>query len=183
MSYYRKIVGERLYLSPVSANEEDAGKYLKWMNDKAVAGYFGQHNRIVASKSDLKWLYETPADMQRYAMVLLEGDKLLGSISIHNIDHLNRCAFIGIFIGEEERRGKGYGAEAIRLLLRYGFYALNLHSILLTVHADNLGGIACYKKVGFREVGRLPEQFYTDGAYVDKLYMCVLEREFEGWRV
>ena len=178
MRYFRKIVGEHLYLSPVSDNEADTENYIKWMNNRDVAINFGQHNRVVSSKNDLKWLYEPPSDMQRYAMVLHDSDALIGSISIHNIDHLNRNAFIGIFIGEEEHRGKGYGAEAIRLLLEYGFRTLNLHSIILTVHADNSAGVACYKKVGFREVGRLPECLFKDGQYVDKLYMCVLEREF-----
>lgn len=109
-----------------------------------------------------------------------DGDVLIGSISIHNIDHLNRNAFIGIFIGEAEHRGKGYGAEAIRLLLAYGFKTLNLHNIMLTVHADNCAGIACYKKVGFREVGRLPEWTFKDGRYTDKIYMGILAREFLG---
>jgi RimJ/RimL family protein N-acetyltransferase len=180
MCYFRKIVGERLYLSPISVNDDDAENYIKWMNNKAVANNFGQYNRVVSSKSDMKWIYEPGNDMQRYAMVLLDGDVLIGSISIHNIDHLNRNAFIGIFIGEEEHRSKGYGAEAIRLLLEYGFKTLNLHNIMLTVHADNYAGIACYKKVGFREVGRLPEWVFKDGQYTDKIYMGILEREFVG---
>ena len=178
MRYFRKIVGDRLYLSPVSANDDDAENYIKWMNDKDVAVNFGQYNRVVSSKSDLKWLYEPPGDMQRYAMVLLLDDVLIGSISIHNIDHLNRNSFIGIFIGDEKHRSKGYGAEAIRLLLEYGFKTLNLHNIMLTVNADNYAAVACYKKVGFREVGRLPEYVLRNGQYVDKLYMSILEREF-----
>ena len=179
MHYFRKIVGKRLYLSPISANDADAVKYIKWMNED-VAIDFGQYNRIVSSKNDLKWLYEPPNDMQRYAMVLLEGDVLIGSISIHNIDHLNRNAFIGIFIGDKEHRGKGYGAEAIRLILEYGFKTLNLRNIMLTVHADNHAAIACYKKVGFREEGRLREWVYKNGQYIDKLYMGILSREFAG---
>ena len=180
MRYFHKIMGERLYLSPVSSNDEDAVNYIKWMNDKAVAANFGQYHRVVSSKSDLKWLYEPPDDMQRYAMALRDGDVLIGSISIHNIDHLNRNAFLGIFIGEADYRGKGYGTEAIWLILRYGFKTLNLHNIMLTVHADNYGGIACYKKVGFREVGRLHEWVYKDGQYIDKIYMGILSREFQA---
>jgi RimJ/RimL family protein N-acetyltransferase len=118
MRYFRKIVGERLYLSPINA--DDADTYIKWLNE-IVARSFGQHHLVVSSKDDLKWLFEPPSDVQRYAMVLINDDVMIGSISIHNIDHLNRNAFLGIFIGEEKHRNKGYGAEAIRLILDYGF--------------------------------------------------------------
>jgi len=175
MKYYKKIVGKRIYLSPINADDVDT--YIKWMNE-TVARSFGQYPLVVSSKSDLKWLFEPPTDMQRYAMVLIDGDAMIGSISIHNIDHLNRNAFIGIFIGEEEHRSKGYGAEAIRLILAYGFKTLNLHNIMLSVKADNEEGIACYKKVGFRETGRRREWVYKDGKYIDVLYMDMLESEF-----
>ncbi len=178
MRYYRKLVGERLYLSPVRADDGDEDKYLQWMNDRAVAENFNEYHRVVASRADLGWIYAPGEGMQRYAIVLLDGDELIGSISIHSIDHRNRNAFIGVFIGDAERRNKGYGAEAIRLLLAYGFRTLNLHNILLSVHADNAAAIACYRKVGFREVGRLPEWIFKDGRYVDKVYMGVLDREF-----
>ncbi len=178
MRYYKKIVGERLYLSPIDPNE--VAPYLKWMNeDRGLAVNFGQYSQMISSRSDLQWLYEPPENMHRFAIVLLENDSLIGSISLHNIDHLNRNAFIGIFIGGELCRGKGYGAEAIRLILKYGFQTMNLHSMNLSVHADNLAGISCYKKVGFREVGRLPEVVFKDGEYVDKIYMALLEDEYK----
>lgn len=179
MRYYKKIVGERLYLSPVDPDEVDA--YLEWMNeDRSLAVNFGQYCAIVSSKSDLKWLYEPPKDMRRFAIVLIENDVLRGSVSLHNIDHINRNAYIGIFIGGEQNRDQGYGTEAIRLMLDYGFNTMNLHSINLSVHADNPAGIACYKKAGFREVGRLPEVLFIDGKYVDKVLMEALEDEFRG---
>ena len=119
MRYFRKIIGERLYLSPV--NTGDAEKYIKWMNDKAVASNFGQYSCMVSSINELKWLFEPGSDVHRYAMALLEGDVMIGCISLQNIDHRSRNAFLGIFIGEDEHRSKGYGAEAIRLILDYGF--------------------------------------------------------------
>ena len=99
MRYFKKILGSRLYLSPMSKNDEDTKKYLKWMNEDVAKG-FGAYNRIVSSVDDLKWLYDTRRDMHRYAIVLLERDLLIGSISIYDIDHLNRNAFIDIFIHE-----------------------------------------------------------------------------------
>lgn len=176
MRYFRKIIGQRLYLSPV--NPDDAETYLKWMNDKAVAGNFGQYHWIVSSKNEMKWLFEPASDTHRYAMVLLNADVMIGCISLQNIDHRSRNAFMGIFIGEEEHRSKGYGAEAIRLILEYGFQTMNLHNIMLSVDADNHAGISCYKKVGFRECGRRREWIFKDGKYIDKIYMDILESEF-----
>lgn len=176
MKYYKKFVGERVYLSPV--NSDDAESYIKWMNDKAVATNYGQFHLVVSSKNDLSWIFEPPSDMQRYAIVLLDNDVLIGNISVQNINHINRNAFIGIFIGEAAYRGKGYGLESIRLILNYCFMTLNLHSVNLTVYANNPAGISCYTKAGFREVGRLPEALFIDGEYVDKIYMAILEDEF-----
>ncbi len=177
MKYYRKLTGKRLYLSPV--NVDDADTYLKWLNEDAtVAVNFGQYSNMVSSVKDLSWIFEPPKNMHRFSVVLLESDLLIGSISIHNIDHLNRNAYIGIFIGEEKFRNSGYGTEAIKLILKYGFKTLNLHSINLSVHADNYSGISCYKKLGFVEVGRLPEVLFVNGKYIDKIYMSILENQF-----
>ena len=178
MKYYRKITGEHLYLSPVNA--DDAETYIKWMNDKDMAVDFSQYPCVVATKNDLKWLFEPDEGIQRYAIVLHDGDTLIGGIALQNINHLNRNAFVGIFIGEAENRGKGYGTEAVRLIVNYGFKTLNLNNISLSVNAENYAGIACYKKAGFKEYGRRRECFFKNGKYLDMIYMDVLAREFEG---
>jgi RimJ/RimL family protein N-acetyltransferase len=113
-------------------------------------------------------------------VVLHDGDKLIGQVSIRNVDNLNRNAFVGIVIGDEENRGRGYGTEVLRLVLAYGFRTLNFHSMALSVHADMQAAISCYKKVGFHEVGRMREWVFKDGRYVDKIYMDVMDREFMG---
>ncbi|MDD4797627.1 MAG: GNAT family protein [Eubacteriales bacterium] len=177
MRYFRKIVGERLYLSPFSADDSEiCTQWARWMNDRTVADHFGGHHQLVSLAGAKKPLEELKG--YRFAMVLLDGDTLIGQISLHDIDHVHRNAFLGIVIGEEKHRGKGYGAEAIRLILDYGFHTLNLHSVMLSVPADNPAGIACYKKVGFREAGRRREWVFKNGKYVDKIYMDMLAREF-----
>jgi len=179
MPYFRKIVGERLYLSPFDAEDPEIyTTWARWMNDRTVADGFGGYHNLVSLSGAKKTLEELKG--YRFAIVLPEGDLLIGHISLHDIDHLDRHAFLGIFIGEAAHRGKGYGAEAVRLALGYGFKTLNLHSIMLSVHADNAAAIACYKKAGFREAGRRREWIFKDGKYIDKIYMDILEREFEG---
>jgi RimJ/RimL family protein N-acetyltransferase len=180
MRCFRKIVGERLYLSPFDAGDTEVyTKWAEWMNDRTVAEHYGGgHHNLVSPASAKKTLEELKGC--RLAIILLDGDVFIGHISLHDIDHLNRNAFLGIFIGEEQHRSRGYGAEAIRLILDYGFKTLNLNNIMLSVHADNYTAIACYKKAGFRESGRRREWVFKDGKYVDKIYMDILAREFEG---
>ncbi|MCL2548825.1 MAG: GNAT family N-acetyltransferase [Symbiobacteriaceae bacterium] len=177
MPYFKKIIGERLYLSPFCPDEpETCSKWAEWMNDLSVSATFGGHHLLV-SISQVK---KTLAELQgyRFDIVLQDGDNLIGHISLHDLDHIHRHAFLGVLIGETEHRNKGYAAEAIRLLLEYGFCFLNLHNIMLSVHADNKPGLACFRKVGFREAGRRREWVFKNGEYVDVIYMDMLAREF-----
>jgi RimJ/RimL family protein N-acetyltransferase len=177
MGYFRKIVGERLYLSPFDADDTDIHfKWAKWMNDRAVSDTFDGHKNHTSLSSAKKFVQELKG--HRFFIVLMDGDVLIGQISLHDIDHLNRHAFLGIMIGETEHHGKGYGTEAVRLILDYGFNTLNLHNIMLSAHEDNYAGIACYKKVGFKESGRRREWLFKNGKYIDVLYMDILAHEF-----
>lgn len=82
MKYFKKMIGKRLHLSPI--NIDDAENYIKWMNDEAVASNYGQYSLVVTSKNDMKWLFEPGSGVHRYAIVLLDGDVLIGSISLHD---------------------------------------------------------------------------------------------------
>jgi len=148
------------------------------MNNRVIADTYGGHHNLVTTASAKKVV--EGLEGIRFDMVLLDGDVLIGHISLHDIDHFNRHAFLGIVIGESEYHSKGYGAEAVRLVLDYGFKTLNLHNIMLSVHADNHAGIACYKKVGFKDAGRRREWLFKDGKYIDVIYMDILAHEFTG---
>ena len=176
MKYFRKLVGERIYLSPM--NLQDAETYTRWLNDAAVSGYLGNFDRVISLASEQKALEKMTSEGQNYAIVKMENDSLIGNISLMEINALSRGATVGLFIGDAENRGKGYGTEALRLILDYGFNTLNLHNIMLLAHADNKQGLACYKKVGFSEFGRRRDARFKNGTYVDVVFMDMLDSEF-----
>ena len=176
MKYFKKIKGERLYLSPI--NLDDLSLYTKWLNDIEVASNLGNYNRMLSLVNEKTALEELAKDGQNYAMVLYDGDQLIGNISLNEVNHLHRIGTVGIFIGEEEHRGKGYGTEAMRLIVEYGFKTLNLHNIMLNVHSNNARAIASYKKVGFTEFGRRREARYIEGQYLDTIYMEILATDY-----
>ncbi len=95
-----------------------------------------------------------------------------------NIDPINQTAELGILIGEESERGKGYGQEALKLMLDYGFNTLNLYNIYLGVYSFNEQAMACYKKVGFKEAGRLRKAKFHNGKRYDDIKMDMLREEF-----
>jgi len=178
MRYFKKIPGERVYLSPI--NVDDAETFVKWLNDYEVTGYLGNSTRMINLQGERAQLEKLATEGQNFVIVLQNSDTMIGSISLMDVNQLNRTATLGIFIGEAEHRGRGYGTEAIRLIVGYGFRQLNLHNIMLQVHADNERGIACYKKVGFREFGRRTESKFKDGKYIDVISMEILDRDFVG---
>ena len=180
MRYFEKIPGERIYLSPI--NPDDAELYTKWLNDPAVAVNLGMYPKMLSLPAERKFLDEMATrGSHDFAMVLRngEGGRLIGNISLMDIgQNIDRTATLGLFIGEEADRGKGYGAEAIRLILGYGFNTLHLHNVQLHLNGDNLRALACYKKVGFKEFGRRREAKFHSGRYVDMIYMDILDSEF-----
>ena len=115
-----------------------------------------------------------------FDIVELENNKLIGTIGLEKINWINRSAVLGIFIGDEEYRNNGYGTEAIKLILEYGFKYLNIHNIRLDLISMNERAHKCYLKCGFKDAGRSREEVFLNGKYYDKLHMDILENEFQG---
>lgn len=177
MKYIKKIIGERIYLSPMSV--EDAQIYAKWLNDSDVTDGLGATSRVVSIESEKSWLEKNSSDYQ-FAIVRAADDVLLGNCGIDALKQLDQCASVGIFIGEEENRGKGYGSEALHLLVSFAFDYLNLNNIMLCVFDFNERAIACYEKVGFREIGRRRQSHYVKGKLYDEVFMDILKSELRG---
>ena len=179
MKYFKKLIGERIYLSPM--NIEDAEKYVEWLSDFRTSDGTGKSANLLTVEAERKWIESTlDSNEMVFAIVSLENDKLIGNCAIMKVDYKDRTCELGIFIGEEENRNKGYGAEALQLLLDFGFNYQNMPNIHLTVKSFNERAINCYKKIGFKEYGRRRESEFVNGNYYDRVYMDILDSEFEG---
>ncbi len=178
MNYYKKLEGKRLYLSPL--NIEDAETYLKWLCDRSVTeGTHGVH-KVFNLEAEKEWIEnEMKRGRYTFGIVLKGNDKLIGNCSIMNPNFIDGTAELGIFIGEEQYRNNGYGNEALKLLIDYGFNILRLHNIDLHVFSFNKRAINCYKKIGFKEYGRRHECYFLDGKYHDKISMEILIDDYK----
>ena len=172
MKYFNKLDGRRIYLSPV--NVEDVDIFLKWMNGPTAKNLAVAH-KIFTKQEELDYLTKT----KMLAIILKETDTMIGTIEFMNVNQKDRTASLGINIGEETARRKGYGTEAIKLFLDFGFQIMNLHTILLTVYTFNEPAIKCYEKLGFQVVGTQKEVYYHNGEYHDRVMMEMIDKE---WR-
>lgn len=176
--YFKKLVGERCYLSPI--NVSDVAQYCEWLNDLEVARNLTMARHNVSLTSEREALERLSKD-HNYAIVTLGDDRLIGNCGFGSIDHLHRTAEIGIFIGDKEYWGQGYGPEAMRLLLAYGFDHLNLRNVMLIVYSFNERAIRAYTKIGFRELGRRRACYVMKGTEYDIVYMDMLNEDLQRY--
>ena len=129
--YLKKLIGDNIYLSPISL--DDIEEYAQMVNDIKVSvglGYLSYTN-IIDFESEKEFLISVKKE-KMFAVRLLENDDLLGNIGFNSVDLLNRTATMGIMLGNPNYQRKGYGIEAVKLILDYGFSFLNLRNISLS---------------------------------------------------
>ena len=175
MKYYEKMSGKRIFLSPMS--EEDAEIFTVWMNDREITDNLGSSTMVFSEEAERGWIEENSGEYQ-FAIIERESGKIIGNCGIQAVTHTFQRAELGLFIGKEENRNKGYGKEVLSLLLEYCFDTLNLHNVMLKVFSFNEQAIHTYNRVGFKEIGRRREAYYAKGRFWDEVYMDILKDEF-----
>jgi RimJ/RimL family protein N-acetyltransferase len=113
-----------------------------------------------------------------FTIVEAGSERAIGRCLLFGLNKTDRTAEIGIFIGEKDCWGKGYGAEAMTLLLDYAFNLLNLNSVMLGVFSFNERAISLYRRLGFREIGRRREARIIGPDKHDAILMDLLASEF-----
>ncbi len=170
--------GTRVYLRPFDTN--DVATLQRWMNDVSVTQYLGRGFPVTA-REETEWVERHGKDTKNVVLAIMatDGDQLIGSVRLHNINYIDRTAETGTLIGEKDYWGKGYGTEAKMLLLDFAFHTLGLHSVLSRVLAFNGRSLAYARKCGYEEVGTLPSWVFRNGERHDLLFLVVT---FERWK-
>lgn len=171
--------GTTILLRKLSADDLD--DYFSLVNDPETRRLTGTQQAFT-KENTLRWLenISLPLD-HRMDMAVIERStgRLIGEAALTGIDLLNRSANIriGMHVGLRVT-GKGYGTEAMRLMLEHGFRRLGLHRIELGVFAFNPRAIHVYEKLGFKREGVLRDSLYMDETFHDQILMSLLEHEF-----
>lgn len=130
--------------------QEDTPFIVKWRNNENVRKNFIFQEKFT-EEMHLNWLSTKVASKEvvQFIIKIKENNKPIGSVYFKDINYSKKEAEFGIFIGEDDSRGKGYGTEAVKLALDYVFNVINLETIILRVFADNKSAINSYKSAGF----------------------------------
>ena len=174
MKYFRKLEGEHVYLSPMHV--DDAEIFVKWLNNPEINQYLNIRNSLITLLGEKEFLEKYTKEEFNLSIIRCDNDEIIGNIALKDIDYKNGFAELGIFIGDVENLGKGYGSEAIKLLTNYAFKELRLHTVYLTCFEGNERAAKAYTKCGFVECGRRHEALFFDGKYHDLVYMELINK-------
>jgi len=173
--------GERIYLR--SGERADIPLFVSWFNDLRTTRtliFLGP----MGTASEEAWFTQMSEhhgkDRWFFVICRLEDDRAVGSIDLHQVDYRNGSCSLGIAIGDPAETGQGYGSDALRTILGFGFDQLRLERIELEVYDFNAEARRLYERVGFRHEGTSRHALYSDGALHDVHRMSVLRDEWAG---
>ena len=174
------IYGERIRMRATERN--DVKTFYNWVNDPEVTRYLSLYLplSIVDEENWFNAMSQRPQSEKTLSIEIHNesGWKLIGNCVVFDIDTVARSGELGIMLGEKDEWNKGYGTEAMKLLLRHCFNTLNFNRVQLRVYSENLRAKRAYEKAGFVEEGRLREAIYKNGNYDDVIVMGILRSEW-----
>lgn len=187
------IQGKRITLRPFTP--DDLATLRRWHDDGEVMQYWGERQPLVAASAfaeELKPGGRFQTFGERGDLCLCDEEmRPIGRFGYRGVTSRDRHAELLLFIGEPHAWNKGYGPEALIVLMNWLFNHQNMHRVWLTVQAENPRAIRAYEKVGFKREGILREHYFRDGHWGDEIVFGMLSGEFNalyhpertGWNV
>ena len=163
--------GRNVKLRPIV--KEDLVFLNKWKNDERVYRYLGGGFLPISIDIQNNWmsdLMDTTGRNKRFIIENSEGVPA-GMVGLYSINWISRNCELGIFIGELQEQGNGYGYEACRTIERFAAEYLNLRKIKVYVVKKNETAVQMYEQLGFKTAGELQEERFIEGIYHSVLLM------------
>jgi RimJ/RimL family protein N-acetyltransferase len=181
--------GPRLLLTPLQFS--NIRTHFRWNNDPAlhqleseqpfVRESYGAFARRFTqlSHNDLVHGYDFEIHL-RGSRDAQHAPHLIGIGYLTELDVLHQRALLGLTIAERTARGKGYGREALELLLHFGFATLGLHRLMAHTLANNTPWKHLLTTAGFHREGCLRDHVYRQERYWDKEFYALLDTEYHA---
>lgn len=173
------IYGDNVVLRAVEEN--DNAMLLSLINDPDTEMMLGGSSWPVSEAEQLKWfeMQERNRDVLRCVVALKDDGKAIGTLILSDIDQKNGTAQIHIKMSKDGGRGKGYGTDAVKTLVKYAFTELRLNCIYATILSYNDISVRLFNKCGFEREGILKSRIFKGGKYVDLYAYSILRNNEE----
>ncbi|WP_018754414.1 GNAT family N-acetyltransferase [Paenibacillus terrigena] len=175
----RFLEGTKIYLRPV--NSADTEAYYQLLHDTDMLRLTGTQHHFTREQIE-RYIDSKSQNSSSILLLIADAatDEIIGDIALQDISDTNRSAGLRIAISAARHQGRGYGSEAILLLLDYGFGIRNLHRIELNVYAYNERAQHVYRKLGFQQEGIQRDALFYNHEYHDAILMSMLEHEYRA---
>jgi len=173
----RYLEGNQVYLRPLELADVDFMVQIS-NNDVEMRRLTGTQTPFTRDQIEHYIQRQAQGDTRvSFGIVRRDEDRLVGEVVISDIHRNARSANFRIAISDAYT-GNGFGTEATRLMLDYGFGMLNLHRIEIDVYTINERAIHVYEEVGFKREGLKRQNWYYDHQFYDTVIMSILEDEY-----
>ena len=169
------ILGNKLYLRELEAADLD--RTHEWLHRPDIYNKIGVQVPFTIEQQE-QWFNNLKHDKSKivFAICLKDDEIHIGNVSLDSIDYRHKNARFSIFIADGKDRGKGYGAEAIKLIETYAFNNLGLHKIWCKTDAEELLVQNFYQKAGYKKEGLLIEHESRNHVFIDKVIFAKINR-------
>jgi RimJ/RimL family protein N-acetyltransferase len=160
---------------------DDNVHFAAWtQNDTYLRTMDNDPARPLSAEAHAQWEqgFISAPDVFHFRLRTLADDTLIGMVVLGGVQWTNQTAFLGINIGDTAYWGKGYGTDAMRLIVNYGFRELNLHRITSSTISYNIGSIRVHEKVGFQREGVQRQSIQREGQRFDVIHFGLLRDEW-----
>ncbi|QJD82656.1 GNAT family N-acetyltransferase [Cohnella herbarum] len=162
---------------------EDLPWMRQWVNDREIVMHlsdiFLYPHALESTEAYLDAMLDGSSDSRGFVIADPVTEAYIGQVNLDSIDWKNRVGKIGIVIGSTENLGRGYGTEAMKLLIDFAFLEMNLNRLELEVYDFNERAIRSYLNCGFIQEGRQRERQYKNGKYSDVIQMGILKSDWK----
>ena len=159
--------------------------FARWSHDSEYLRLLDSSpTNLFSEKQLIDWIQKDqekePPAFYTFQIRTLEDDCLVGFIGLDGTAIPHGDMFVGIGLGEREFWGRGYGTDAMKVILRFAFHEMNLRRISLNTFEYNPRAIRSYEKAGFVHEGRVRKYLWREGQRWDLIYMGILREEWDA---
>lgn len=119
-------------------------------------------------------IYE--AKQLRLAICKNENLEAIGLIDLFDFDPKNKRAGVGIIIQNEVDRNKGFGKEALGLMINYAFHQLQLHQLYANIGTENLPSLSLFTTFEFEKIGVKKDWNFTNNSFHNEILLQLIKK-------